>query len=86
MVEQKAGKVAISLPLALLEVADRLAHERSTTRSGVIAELLKKEEEAIILALMEEGYHEMAEENSRLAEEDFPLTSQMIRRSTIWDE
>ena len=86
MVEQKAGKVTISLPVALLEVADRLARERSTTRSGVIAELLKKEEEAIILALMEEGYHEMAEENRRLAEESFPLTSQMMRRNTIWDE
>ncbi len=83
---QKVSKVTISLSRSLLDLTDRLARERSTSRSGVIAELLKKEEEAIILALMEEGYHEMAEENRRLAEEAFPLTSQMIRRNSIWEE
>ncbi|MDP2952884.1 MAG: ribbon-helix-helix protein, CopG family, partial [Chloroflexota bacterium] len=40
------AKVTISLPRDLLALADRLARERSTTRSAVIAELLEKEEEA----------------------------------------
>ena len=86
MTQPKAGKITISLPPALVDFADRLARERSTTRSGVIAGLLKKEEDAIVLELMEEGYHEMAEENLRLAEEAFPFASQMIRRNSIWEE
>ncbi len=86
MTQQKASKITISLPSSLLDVADRLAQERSTTRSGVIAELLKKEEEAIVLMLMEQGYHELAEENRLLAEEAFPITSQMIGQNTVWDE
>ena len=86
MPEQKTGKITISLPQSLLELADRIARERSTTRSGVIAQLLKKEEEEIIRGLMEQGYREMAEENLRLAEEAFPYTSQMIQQYTVWDE
>jgi len=58
----KVAKVTISLPRGLLELADQLAHGRSMTRSGVIADPLAKEEEARIEALMEEGYREMAEE------------------------
>ena len=86
MREQKVTKVTISLPKALLELADRLARERSSTRSGVIVELLKKEEKARIQALMEEGYREMAEENRRLAEESFPLASEILQQNTRWDE
>ena len=86
MGEQRVAKITISLPKELLDVADRLARERATSRSGVIAELLDKEEEAHIQELMVEGYREMAEENRRLAEEAFPLASQMIRQNTRWDE
>jgi metal-responsive CopG/Arc/MetJ family transcriptional regulator len=86
MSEQKVAKVTISLSKDLLDLADRLARERSTTRSGVIADLLEKEEEARIQALMEEGYREMAEENQRLAEEAFPLASETVLRHTQWDE
>lgn len=84
IVKDKTAKVTISLPQKLLRYADELARERATTRSGVIAELLLKEEEERIRALMEEGYREMAEENLRMAEEAFPLASEMIRRSTGW--
>jgi hypothetical protein len=52
----------------------------------VIAELLEKEEEARVQALMEEGYREMAEENRRLAEEAFPLVSEALLRNTRWEE
>lgn len=86
MREQRVAKVTISLSQEFLALADRLARERSTSRSGVIAELLEKEEEARIQALMEEGYREMAEENRRLADECFPLTSETIHKHTRWDE
>ncbi|MBI2918851.1 MAG: CopG family transcriptional regulator [Chloroflexi bacterium] len=84
--EEKTAKVTISLPRKLLNYADELARERATTRSGVIAKLLEKEEQARIQALMEEGYRELAEENQRMAEEAFPLASEMIRQRTRWDE
>ena len=80
------AKITISLPKDLLDFADQLAKERSTSRSGVIAELLENEEEARIQALMAEGYREMGEENLRLAEEAFPMASEMIRQHTRWDE
>ena len=80
------SKVTISLPASLLETADLLARERSTTRSGVIADLLEKEKEARIEALMAEGYREMAEENLRLAEEAFPLTTEALEQHTQWYE
>ena len=77
---QKASKITISLPPSLLDVADRLAKERSTTRSGVIAELLKKEEKAEIEALMAQGYQEWGEENLREAEEALGLTGEVALR------
>ena len=86
MREAKVAKVTISLSQNVLDYADRLAKERATTRSGVIAELLEREEKARIQALMEEGYREMAEENRRLAEEAFPLASEMVQHHTRWDE
>ena len=86
MREQRAAKITISLPKDLLEFADRLAQERSTTRSGVIAELLDKEEAARVEALMAEGYRETAEEDRSLAEEAFPQASEMMRKNTRWDE
>lgn len=85
MREQKVAKVTVSLPKKLLNLADRLAKERTTSRSGIIAQLLLKEEQARIQALMEAGYRETAEENRRLAEEAFPLTSEMLRKSTRWE-
>ena len=42
MSEQKAAKITISLPKELLDFADHLAIEQSTSRSGVFAQLLKK--------------------------------------------
>ena len=80
MSERTVAKVTISLPRGLLSLADKLAKERTTTRSGVIAELLEREEEARIRALMVEGYREMAEENRREAEEALNLTSEVVLR------
>ena len=86
MYERRVAKITISLPKPLLHFADQLAHERSTTRSGVIAQLLEKEEKAVIEVLMAEGYREMADENRRLAEEAFPLATEMVLGHTQWDE
>jgi metal-responsive CopG/Arc/MetJ family transcriptional regulator len=86
MPERKVAKVTISLSEELLNLADRLAREHSTSRSGIIAALLEKEEQARIQALMEEGYREMAEENRRIAEEAFPLASEMLRQHAQWGE
>lgn len=86
MREQKVAKVTISLPKNLVEYADRLAKERVTTRSGVIASLLEKEEQARIHALMETGYREIADENLRLAEESFPLAAEQLSKRTRWSE
>ena len=85
MVREKACKVTVSLPKKLLDYADQLAREQSTSRSGVIASLLRNEERARMYALMEEGYREMAEENLRLAEENLPLAAEVFRRAP-WDE
>ncbi len=81
----KISKVTISLPANLIDYADRLAKERVTTRSGVIASLLEKEERSRIDALMEEGYREMADENQRIAEELFPYAVEQLSK-TVWGE
>jgi metal-responsive CopG/Arc/MetJ family transcriptional regulator len=80
MVQHKSSKVTISLPRALLELADRLAEERSTTRSAVIAELLWKEERTQTELVMAEGYRQLADENRRESEEALNLTSEVILR------
>ncbi len=77
---QKASKITISLPTSLLDLADRLAKEHSTTRSGVIAELLKREERAEIEELMARGYREWGDENRREAEEAMGLTGEVALR------
>ena len=76
-------KVRISLPRELLEIADRIAAEKGVSRRRVIAELLEKEEQGRIDALMAEGCRAIADENYRLAEEAFPLASEM---STEWKD
>ena len=69
MGENAFAKVTISLPQPMLALADRLAIEQATTRSGAIASLLEQEDERRIEALMVEGYREMADENLAEAEE-----------------
>ena len=80
MRERRAAKITLSLPKDLLTLADRLAENRGISRSGVIAELLEKEEHARIEALMAEGYREMGDENRREAEEALNLTSEVALR------
>ena len=81
MPDHKVAKVTISLTRELLDYADRLARERGTTRSGLIAGLLEYEEESRIKKLMGEGYREIAEENRRESEEALNLTSDVMLRN-----
>lgn len=80
MVQHKASRITISLPQVLLELADRLAEERSMTRSAVIADLLRKEERSQTQLLMAEGYQQLADENRRESEEALNLTSEVTLR------
>ncbi len=86
MAKERVAKITISLPRPLLEFADRLAGERETSRSEVIADLIKKAEKERIEAEMEEGYRELAEENRREAEEAWPLAVETMLKYTEWDE
>ena len=80
MSDRRVARITISLPKDLADLADRLARERSTSRSGVIARLLENEEEARLQALMAEGYREVGEENRREAEESLNLTREVALR------
>lgn len=86
MPDPAVAKITISLRQDLLDLADQLARERSTSRSAVVAELLQEEARVRTEALMEEGYREMAGENRRLAEEAFPMTGDLLGRTTEWNE
>ena len=78
MTSSGVEKVTISLPKDSLDLADRLAETWSTTRSGVVVQLLEREKEARVRVLMKEGYLEMASENRRDAEEALNLTREVI--------
>ncbi len=86
MRQHKVTRVTISLPNEILSLADRLARERSTTRSGIIAQVLENEEKSRVEALMEEGYRAMAEENAALANDAFTFVREGIERGTKWDD
>lgn len=62
-----------------------VAEGGAKSRSWLIGSLVNKGDLALIEALMEEGYREMAEENLRIACEWEPVASEMIMRIP-WDE
>jgi len=78
MPNSKVVKVTISLPRELVELADTIAVEAETSRSAVLAQLLREQREARLRALMAQGYQELAEENLRDAEEALPLTGEVV--------
>ena len=80
MGKQKVAKITISLPKELLDLVDRLAKEQSTSRSGLIAELLRNEEKGRISLLMAQGYRELSHENRDEAEEALTLTREVVLR------
>ena len=81
MNDQWEAETTISLPKSLSDYVDRLAGEWGTTRSGVIAKLLQREEEMRVGALMAEGYREMGDENRQEAEEALNLICEVVLRN-----
>jgi CopG family transcriptional regulator/antitoxin EndoAI len=57
------SKVTISLPEKLLQALDEFALNRNTTRSGAVAELIRKMEKENLEAELTSGYMELAELN-----------------------
>ena len=80
MLNQNTARITISLPSHLVELAERMAAERSTNRSRVIADLLEQEETARTEQLMADGYRAMSEENLRDAEEALNITAEVVLR------
>ena len=80
MARAKGRRISISLSRDLAELVNRLARERSTSRSEVIATLLRAEADANVQSLMAEGYRAMSEENRREAEGALNLTSEVALR------
>jgi len=70
-------KVSISLPSELLSFLDRAAKVGRTSRSGLIARLLRDRAQQEEREQMIEGYRAMAEQNRRLAEEHLPAASEV---------
>ncbi len=75
-----SARTTISLPRELLEFADGLARERATSRSSMIAGLIRKEERRRTERLMAGGYREMSDENSGDAEEALNLARDVVLR------
>ena len=80
MPNANTAKITISLPRDLVQLADELASERSTTRSGLVADLLRNEEEARVELLMAQGYRALRQENRDEAEEALGLTREIVLR------
>jgi metal-responsive CopG/Arc/MetJ family transcriptional regulator len=58
-------KVTVSVPSELLKMADKVAKERKTSRSKVVASCLEELAKQRLEAEMEEGYRAMARDEQR---------------------
>ncbi len=74
-----SAKIAVSLPERLLPVLDRLAQKWATTRSGAIAELLRRAEQEELKDRLKEGYIHLAELHKKDAELFFPAQAEVVR-------
>lgn len=75
-----SAKITVSLPEPLLAVLDRLARQLSTTRSGAVAELLRRAERAELERELEEGYAVWAESNKADVELFLPAQAEVLLR------
>lgn len=75
-----SAKITVSLPEPLLSVLDRLAHQWNTTRSGAVAELLRRVEREELERELEEGYAALAEANRSDAEVFFAAQAEVVLR------
>ena len=74
------AKITVSLPEPLLVTLDRLARQWATTRSGAVAELLRRAEREELEQELEEGYITWAEANRRDAEAFLPAQAEVVLR------
>lgn len=74
------SKITVSLPFPLLAVLDRLAKQWATTRSGAVAELLRRAEQEEMAKELAEGYSAWAEINRKDAEAFLPAQAEVILR------
>jgi CopG family transcriptional regulator/antitoxin EndoAI len=74
------AKITVSLPEPLLTTLDRLARQWATTRSGAVAELLRRAEREELERQLEEGYAAWAETNRSDAEVFLPAQAEVVLR------
>ncbi|MGP8081206.1 MAG: CopG family transcriptional regulator [Dehalococcoidales bacterium] len=71
-------KVTVSVPSELVKMADKVAKERKTSRSKVVASCLEELAKKRLEAEMEEGYRAMAKDEKRLASETFEIQAEVV--------
>ncbi len=76
----RVAKVTISVPEEVLDVADRLAKVEHTSRSGIIARLIRREEQRRLEELMIQGYKDLAKEDRQEIEEYLPAQAEVVLR------
>ena len=75
---EHAVRISVTLPPDLLDLLDRAAEAARTSRSAVVARLLRARMDEEERELMIEGYRAMADENRRLAEEHLPAAAEVV--------
>ncbi|MGB9867942.1 MAG: ribbon-helix-helix protein, CopG family [Bacillota bacterium] len=75
-----SAKITVSLPEPLVTVLDRLAERLDTSRSGAVAELLRRAEREELERELEEGYIAWAEANRSDAELFLPAQAEVVLR------
>ncbi len=73
-------KITVSLPGQVVQIIDSLAKARQTSRSTLMAELLKARLKELEDEAMKEGYLAMAKENLAFAKAAAPLAKE------VWPE
>jgi CopG family transcriptional regulator/antitoxin EndoAI len=77
-----ADRITISLPSGMLSILDSLTKELNTTRSGAIAELIRREQNNRIEQELAKGYIELAKFNKEEAELAFPSQAEVVLNKT----
>ncbi len=79
-IQERSEKITISIPASLLATVDELARERKSSRSAIIAELVRKLAQEKLEEELREGYLANAEFAKELAEADLEAGNE------VWSE
>ncbi|HAG11418.1 MAG TPA: CopG family transcriptional regulator [Desulfotomaculum sp.] len=77
-VSSMSNKITISLSSMLINVLDQLACQWATTRSGAVAELLRRIKQEEIEKELAEGYAVLSEVNRKEAEVTISAQSEVV--------